>query len=34
MTIKGIEEAEQLKENGWKIISNSPFTLIFEKQKL
>jgi hypothetical protein len=31
-SIKGIEKAERLKNNGWKIINSSLDTIIFEKK--
>lgn len=32
-TLKGLIEAERLKENGWKIISVGFYEIIFEKEK-
>ena len=33
-TIKGIEEAERLKEKGWKIVSHSLDVIEFERPRL
>lgn len=32
MTVEGIEEAERLKEKGWKIASHSPMSIRFYRE--
>ncbi len=32
-TLKGLEEAEKLKEAGWKIISSGLYSILFEKER-